>query len=273
MTFSAFEVKVQDSTISYYVSPARPGQRRSPLVVVHGRSRSTMRLAKAFAEGAYQEGFSLLVPVFDTENYHDYQILRGLAGPCAAAHALNAACADAALRFGFTPEPIALIGFSAGAQFAHRYAMRFPERVTSLVVAAAGWYTMPRPRIAFPYGCAPSIDMPEGIQELGAFFRIPTRVMVGDSDVDRDNKLRTSPALDEDQGVHRLERARRWVDAVCLSAVESGVIPQIHLEILPESGHSAKEAIHNGGLVKRSITFLASQQSAGKSTRTVSIHE
>jgi dienelactone hydrolase len=263
--FRAFEAATQSSTITYHVGPMRSDRSRGLLVIVHGNSRSVMRLAEAFAEKACQEGFILLAPVFDIETYDDFQILRGRAGSCAASDALDAACDDAHRRLGVAPAPFALVGFSAGAQFAHRYAMRSPKRVTGLVVAGAGWYTMPNPRLAFPFGCAPSIDMPEGIQDLGAFLRVPIRVMVGEKDVQRDSQLRTSPAIDECQGLHRLERAQRWVDAVSLSATDGGMRSQISLEILPHSGHSAAEAIRNGGLVQRSINFLANHQSSDQS--------
>jgi pimeloyl-ACP methyl ester carboxylesterase len=267
-----FQAATRKGTITYHVGPVCSARLRGFLVVVHGCSRSVMLLAEAFAEVANSEGFAVLVPVFDRETYGGFQILRGLGGPTAASDALNAACDDAAWRLGIVPAPVALVGFSGGAQFAHRYAMRFPERVTGLVAAAAGWYTMPNPRVAFPFGCGPSSDMPEGIQDLGAFLRIPTRVMVGDRDVERDKHLRTSRAVDEEQGLHRFERAHRWVDALSRSAMDRGIRADIALEVLAGCGHSAAAAIRNGALVQRSVGFLASHLASHQSAEEQLVH-
>jgi pimeloyl-ACP methyl ester carboxylesterase len=160
------------------------------------------------------------------------------------------------------PAPFALTGFSAGAQFAHRYAMRFPGQVTSLVSVSAGWYTLPYTNLAYPFGCAPSVDLPEGIQDIDKFLRIPTRVMVGENDIKRNMWLRTSPALDESQGSHRLGRAQSWVEAVSRTATARNITASISLEILPNCGHSSITAIRRGHLVQRSISFLTSNPAA-----------
>jgi pimeloyl-ACP methyl ester carboxylesterase len=124
-----------------------------------------------------------------------------------------------------------------------------------------GWFTMPDPHVAFPFGCAPSIDLPAGVPDLKGFLELPTRVMVGERDVERDGQLRASPFLDGTQGIHRLERARRWVDAVSRAADDHGLEGSVSLEILPDSGHSTREAICKGGLVERTLSFLTSSDS------------
>ena len=49
-----------------------------------------------------------------------------------------------------------LVGFSGGAQFAHRFAMLYPGCVRRVVVAAAGWYTYIDPSRPFPLAAAPA---------------------------------------------------------------------------------------------------------------------
>ena len=256
-----FDVGMADSAIAYDISLPLPETPQGLLVVVHGHGRST-RLAEAFAKRAAREGLVLLAPIFGVEEYKDFQILRGQAGPLAAAEALNAACEDATRTFGLVPAPFALVGFSAGAQFAHRYAMCFPGRVAALVAASAGWYTMPEPELGFPYGCAESEDLPTGIERLDAFLSIPALVMVGEKDTARDALLRRSRAIDRAQGRNRLERAGAWVQAISRYAASRGVTPRLSLEVLPECGHSTREAIRQGGLVRRSISFLAGLRAA-----------
>jgi pimeloyl-ACP methyl ester carboxylesterase len=253
--FNRFDVRMADSVIAYDLSLPLLEDPRGLLVVVHGHGRST-RLAKAFAKRAARAGFVLLAPVFDVDRYRDFQLLRGSTGPLAAADALNAACEDAARTFGFAPTPIALAGFSAGAQFAHRYAMCFPERVAALMAASSGWYTMPDFELRFPYGCAASDDLPAGIQDLDNFLKIPVLVMVGENDTSRDVLLRKSRTVDRTQGRNRLERAGAWVQAFSSYASCRGLSSQISLELLPGCGHSVREAVRNGGLVRRSWRFL-----------------
>ena len=46
-----------------------------------------------------------------------------------------------------------LFGFSAGAQFVHRFIQFKPDaRFDKVVAGAAGWYTVPDNSIPFPYG-------------------------------------------------------------------------------------------------------------------------
>ncbi len=260
-----FETGLPGSSIAYDVCKPLPESPRGLLVVIHGHGRST-RLAEAFTKRAATEELVLLAPVFDVEQYKDFQILRGSTGPLAAADALNTACDDASRIFGFTSSPFTIVGFSAGAQFAHRYAMCFPARVAALVAASAGWYTMPNRRLRFPYGCAASDDLPAGVHDLNGFLEIPVRVMVGENDTGRDALLRKSKSIDRAQGWNRLERAKNWVRALDSCASTRGVVSKVSLEVLPECGHSARDAIRKGGLVRRSISFLNRE-------RTSPIHE
>jgi len=257
--FVRFETVVADSPLSYNVSVPPPESPRGLLVVIHGYGRTTT-LAEAFARPASRDGLLLLAPIFDAENYDSFQILRGPSGPRTAADALNAACDDAIRLFGMAPAPFLLVGISGGAQFAHRYAMCFPAQVAALVAVSAGWYTMPDPRVHFPYGCAASDDMPGGIPGLEEFLRIPIRVMVGENDTRRDVLLRRSTAIDRVQGRNRLDRAHMWVQAILDYASSRGVNSRIALEVLPDCGHSAHEAVKKGQLVQRTMRFLVGHQ-------------
>jgi len=257
--FVRFEALVANSSITYNVSLPPPESPRGVLVVIHGYSRTTT-LAEAFAKPAARDGLLLLAPIFDADIYGSFQTLRGSSGPRAAADALNAAHEDATRLFGIASAPSSLVGISGGAQFAHRYAMCFPARVAALVAASAGWYTMPDPHVGFPYGLAPSDDLPEGIGMLDEFVRIPIRVMVGDKDTRRDVLLRRSRAIDRVQGRNRLERAHRWVQAVSAYASSRGENSSIALEVLPGCGHSSREAVRKGQMVQRTMSFLVGCQ-------------
>jgi pimeloyl-ACP methyl ester carboxylesterase len=185
----------------------------------------------------------------------------------AASLALRRACDAIQDSTGTRWTPLSIVGFSGGAQFAHRFAFAHPREVKQLVVAAAGWYTLPDPRLRYPHGLAPSARLPGGLPNLDEFLRIPTRVMVGENDVRRDASLNTSPAIDCSQGLHRIDRARRWVDGVNAAARERGIRSRVALEILPGVGHSMRDAIEHGGLVDRTFRFFDCQFSDPRSGR------
>jgi pimeloyl-ACP methyl ester carboxylesterase len=229
------------------------------LVLVHGRARHPRWLLRAFASEGTRRGYVVVAPLFERRRFRDYQRLAGRSGSLAASESLRRACDAVQEAMGIRRAPLSLVGFSGGAQFAHRFTLAHPGEVRQLVVAAAGWYTLPDPRLAYPYGLAPSAELPGGLPNLEEFLRVPIRVMVGENDVRRDASLNTSPAVDYTQGLHRIERARRWVDAVHAAARERNVTSRVALEILPRVGHSMRDAIEHGGLVDRTFRFFDSE--------------
>ncbi len=248
------KVAWQDGSFGYLFVPS-PATSVGLLVLVHGQARSVERLVNAFAPAAGLAGFSVVAPIFSEAQHRGYQRLSATTGPLGAAHCLNAVCDDVSRRLGTDPQPFAIVGYSAGAQFAHRYAMAYPSRVKRLIVAGAGWYTMPDPAVAFPFGCGPSIELPDGLPQLDAFLTSHIRVMVGEGDVERDAGLRVSPALDQHQGRNRLERAQSWTAAVRHAALVRDLSSHISFELLPNCGHSAAAAIRSGKFVERTIDF------------------
>lgn len=257
-------VPEHEGTLPYFLArPPGEAATTGVMVVVHGRSRGARPLIEAFAPEATARGYAVMAPIFDRTRYAGYQRLAGVVGPTAAAEALRRTAAEVQRTTETDSRGIALVGFSAGAQFAHRFALAHPSEVTRLVVAAAGWYTMPDPDLAYPHGLASSAAMEPGWADLDAFLGLPMRVLVGDRDVARDVNLNTAPAVDELQGRHRLERARRWVRAVHAAAEARGLPCDLALELLPGTGHSVREAIDHGGFVPRTLEFLDGKRSTG----------
>lgn len=96
-------------------------------------------------------------------------------------------------------------GFSAGGQFAHRFAFFKPNaRIDKLVAASSGWYTMPDDQVDFPYGIKES---PISTSSLPSIFSKQLTVLIGESD-DNPNAggLRRNASADV-QGTNRLDRA------------------------------------------------------------------
>jgi poly(3-hydroxybutyrate) depolymerase len=121
-------------------------------------------------------------------------------------------------RSGSTQERYALYGHSAGAQFEHRYLFFIPEaRVSQVVSANAGWYTLPDFGGQFPYGLGgTAVDEATVRSVLGK----PVVVLLGTADTDPDHSsLRRTPEATA-QGPHRLARGENFfVTAEALAAV------------------------------------------------------
>jgi hypothetical protein len=142
-----------------------------------------------------------------------------------------------------------MIGFSGGAQFTHRYALLNPERVRSQILVAAGWYTFPSDRERFPYGIKREGRRGRRCAEnLLRFLAIPTLVLVGADDNQRDAALRRTPDVDIKQGINRIERASRWTCAFLQAATRTGVSPTVQFAMLPGCGHAFDDCVETGGL-------------------------
>lgn len=220
----------------YAVIPAILRKDTVPLVVVHGISRNAVELALRFGNLAQLTGTPVIAPLFERGTYGMYQQVRDPAGAMPSDEALSEMLADAAQRFGLDTSRVDLFGFSGGAQFAHRHAMLHPARVRTCVAAAAGWYTMPDRAAAWPLGLA---DAPLAV-DCAALRRVRFEVIVGALDRQQDKALRRLAEIDAAQGVHRLQRARRWHRAMRKSRVPGS------LTVIPGLSHAFGDAVHLG---------------------------
>jgi dienelactone hydrolase len=226
-----------------------------PLVLVHGRRRAAVRQFRAFLPMAIARGVALIAPTFAPQQFSGYQFLAGADGPLCARDALLDTLDDAWRHLGVVTDEVDLVGFSGGAQFAHRFAMSAPDRVRRAVVAAAGWYTYLDQDRPFPRGAGAFAAGSERV-DVAAFLRIPVHVLVGERDVGRGPSLRTGPSIDRRQGVNRIARALRWTDHLEDVARARDLTPRVSFDLLTDTGHSFTEAVERGALVARTFDFL-----------------
>jgi pimeloyl-ACP methyl ester carboxylesterase len=229
---------------------------RPPLVAVHGNARGAARQFRALLPMAIAHAVPLIAPTFSRDRFQGYQTLAGADGPLAAQRALDATLEDVRVTSGLDTSSVDLLGFSGGAQFAHRYAMLSPGRVRRLVVASAGWYTRLDRSRPFPDGAGPSPASGGVPVDCSAFLRLPVHVLVGERDVERDVRLRTGRGIDRRQGPNRLIRALSWIDHLEDTARLVGLPARVSFDLLPDTGHSFSEAIGRGALVERTAHYL-----------------
>ncbi len=133
------------------------------VVVMHGVNRDADRYRDEWAELALAHRFIVIVPEYsrtdfpgsDGYNTGFFTSADGTPRPrnLWSFAAIEPLFDEVRRRFGTAVPRYTLYGHSAGAQFVHRYVMFMPEaRIEQAIAANAGWYTMPDPALAFPYG-------------------------------------------------------------------------------------------------------------------------
>lgn len=244
-----------DPTTEYYCyAPPTSREDSHVLTVIHGLSGRALDYAQLFAPYCESHGVVLFVPHF-AEHHRDFQRLgRQGRGP-RADEILHQCLSEVGSLTGANVAKIYLFGYSAGAQFGHRYVMAHPHRVTGAVIAAAGWYTFPDPEQRFPYGIRPTRKLP-GIRFIPEeFLKVPVEVLVGSKDLDSTN-LRSTTRVMNQQGSNRVERAQRWVEAMQEAANARGLPPLTTYTEVPGISHDFNEFSRHGGLASRVLLSL-----------------
>jgi poly(3-hydroxybutyrate) depolymerase len=243
----------------YYLYIPRSAGKRPPLMVsIHGISRNARQHAKLLSSVAELYGVIVLAPLFSEKQFPDYQRLGRLRRGPRADLALDRIVGEVLYLTGADTERLYLFGYSGGGQFAHRYAMAHPERVAGVVIGAAGWYTMPQSKNAFPYGVGLCQDLPSLRFDSSRFLRVPMTVIVGARDTDRDPGLNKSERIDRLQGRTRVERAITWVKTMNLVAKNRGMAEHFSVEVLPGVDHSFELGVSHGALQDRIFAHLFS---------------
>jgi pimeloyl-ACP methyl ester carboxylesterase len=191
---------------------------------------------------------TIIAPLFTKEDFGQYQQFAiRKPGQTRADAALIALLGALAAEHGLDLARIRLFGFSGGAQMAHRFAMLHPDRVERLCVVSAGWYAMPDPALAWPYG----IGDGSGAPLMGPdFLAIPTTVIVGNRDTRVDASVRQDPEILAHQGRNRLRRARCYVRAVNAYAERLGNPCRPRLLTLHGISHDFAQCVTEGDLIE-----------------------
>ncbi|MGQ0550149.1 MAG: hypothetical protein ACT4PY_10840 [Armatimonadota bacterium] len=246
-----------DPPLTYHLYVSHRGGQGAPLFIdVHGNGRGVAQHASLFAPFAERAGAVLLAPLFPADHFPDFQRL-GRAGRGARADlALQRLVAEVGALTGARTDKLHLSGYSGGAQFVHRYTMAYPEQVARFVAGAAGWYTFPDPAVEFPGGIRSILDLPDVVFVPERFLRVPGCVFVGEDDVQRDTDLNQRPEVDAQQGLNRVERGKRWVEAMQAAAAARGLRTPYAFQLLPRSPHSFSQCMRNGGLGDKTVGCL-----------------
>jgi poly(3-hydroxybutyrate) depolymerase len=240
-----------DPAQRYLVYVPSSGASGAPLLVaVHGLGSNPRDLARTFSNLCEARGVVLLAPIFTAERHADYQRLGRVGRGIRADVALDRCVAEVSSLTGADARQFHLFGYSGGAQFAHRYVMAHPHRVAHAVVASAGWYTFPDAQVRYPYGIRRHRSLPDVTLDPHEFLRVPMTVLIGEQDLGN-AKLRSTERLNAQQGVTRLERARKWTAAMQAAAQAYGYESRVASIEVPQMDHSFTKFCDQGRLAER----------------------
>ena len=219
----------------------------SIVLVMHGASRDMPRYFDDWSVQADAHGFIAVVPEFTATDFKGsarYN-LGHVFDPDTGERRDEAAWTFAVIEplfdqivawAGGEQERYVLFGHSAGSQFAHRFLYYVRDaRVSKVILANAGWYTMPDFGVDYPYGLSES-----GVDDdvLADYFGRDVTVLLGDADIDTvDEDLRQTPEA-ELQGPHRLDRGRTFFRVSSAKAKKLGVDFNWRIRIVPGAEHS-----------------------------------
>jgi pimeloyl-ACP methyl ester carboxylesterase len=243
--------------ITYFMYIPADVTERTPLfVTVHGWSRNAREHARRFLPFAQRYGVVLAAPLFDVKTTPKYQQLVSDRVHERADRVLETLIEEIGALSGINISTFRLFGYSGGGQFAHRYTMAHPQRVSKLGLGAPGWYTFPDPAQRFPRGIGPIGSLSDISFEPWRFLEIPARVFIGELDINQDHHFNASRSICRLQGVNRMERARRWVEAMNAAARACRLSTKYSIELLSDSDHSFGHCMRRGNMGETVFRFL-----------------
>ena len=241
----------------YYLYVPQQGQRENRVMVsIHGISRNAEEHLQGFVAQAERFGAVMLAPLFPEGHFPAYQRLGSSIHQGRADLAFDQMLQDAGELLDIKPHPLHIFGFSGGGQFSHRYALFYPKRVARMVLGAPGWYTFPDPDRQYPHGLRSAEDWPKLKFSPAKFLQIPTLVLVGEEDDIRDEALNTSRRIDAFQGLNRVERGERWVNAMRALARSYDVPSDFRFETVANANHAYESYLAHPPFAAQIFEFL-----------------
>jgi poly(3-hydroxybutyrate) depolymerase len=229
----------------YLTRPAGLTADRPIVFVMHGVRRNADEYRDQWHELAKEHNFLLVVPEFSdrifpgSEAYSLGNVFDASGKPRPRAawaySAIEPIFDEVRRRYRMTARGYGLYGHAAGAQFVQRFLFHVPNaRVTGVVVANAGWYTMPVFNTDWPYGLRGSVV---SSADLAAALQLPVRVLLGEQDIDPGHKsLNRSPEALL-QGPHRFARGQAFFESAADAATRLGVPFGWQLITVPDADH------------------------------------
>lgn len=220
-------------------------EERPILFVMHGVNRDADRYRDEWKWLSDRYGIVVVVPEFSAANFpgRDNYNFGGVLGPDGkprprsewSFQLIDQVFADFIKRSLSHQRDYDLYGHSAGAQFAHRFALLGGSpRARRVVIANAGSYSMPVFDKPFPWGLG-GIGLGEA--HLTRVISLEGIVMLGDRDTDPNHPALPRDAQAMDQGATRFERGTRFFETLDAAARKRPMRFAWRKVIVPDVAH------------------------------------
>ena len=217
------------------------------LFVMHGVNRDAQRYRDDWMPLAEKHRFIIVSPEFtraafpEDSDYSQGSVMANNGAPTprdqTAFSFIEPVFDKVRLLTGNRAKTYSLYGHSAGAQFVHRFLYFEPTaRVSKVVAANAGWWTLPDTSVDFPYGLkgAPGITD----RSLKDILQRPLLVLLGTNDNDPNDKNLNKSKESMQQGPHRFARGNYFFKSAQRQAKLNGIKLSWQLKTVPGVGHS-----------------------------------
>ncbi len=212
--------------------------------VMHGHGKDAEGYRDVWIPYADKYGFIVVTPLFDAAQWgggaYSHASVEGRDGDVHDASlwsfnviehlfdAVKAGTGNQSVRY-------FLYGHSEGGQFVHRLVLVLPDaRYEKAVAANAGWYTMPRFDVRFPFGLGGSpVDAASLKKSLGRKLV----VLLGERDTDPNHKELNKSARAEAQGANRFDRGHAFMATAERTARELQVPLAWQMRTVPDAAH------------------------------------
>lgn len=254
-----FDVIRSDGNLNmvvYYHIPEGDVENMPILFVLHGNGRNAVEYRNAWIEEANTKDFIVVAPEFSDGDFPggDGYILGNVfvdgdnPSPATlnpeedwAFSVIEPLFDEIKSKTSNLSSTYNLFGFSAGAQFAHRFMMYKPDaRFDKIIASAAGWYTVPDEPEDFPYGIANS---PIEDTTRSEFYSQSLTIQIGTLDNNPNAPaLRRNPIVDQ-QGTNRYDRAFYMFNTSQSDAQNLGLNFNWDIMETPNNGHDMEQSI------------------------------
>ncbi|HEY3082422.1 MAG TPA: alpha/beta hydrolase-fold protein [Chloroflexota bacterium] len=251
----------------YVYTPPGLSARAEPVQVVvalHGMGGEGRGFCQSFLAAADRNGWVVVAPTFKYRNWKEPAIVAedDVALTRQLAQYLDRLPDQIGHR---TTEGAVVLGFSRGAQLAHRFALLYPEHTRAVAAMSAGTYTLPTDRqtagedlgsLPFPFGTADLGTRLGRRVELDRISSVDFWIAVGADDNRAEDVPRQWDAL---LGKTRLQRAESFAQAIKNTGAPTELV------VYQDLGHNMSAEMVRGatGFVERITGLRLRERSFG----------
>jgi pimeloyl-ACP methyl ester carboxylesterase len=226
----------------FYITPKKIDKDTQLLFVIHGNSRNAEDYITAWIPYIKNKNIIVVAPQFNKNSFRYFFLLESATSSGKINNnpddyinkSISSFFNFFQSKFSLSTNKYKMFGHSAGAQFTHRYMLLSNDkRISSAVIANAGWYTFLN-GASFPYGIQESpIDITG--KHIRWFMSNRTTLLIGDNDVNLDDV--NSSAGAKNQGKTRVDRAKNYFNALIRLADKENIPFRWRYEVINGVDH------------------------------------